>query len=127
MRRKFTSIDEYIESFPKNIADNLQHLRQAIREAAPNAEEGISYNIPVFKQNGYIVWFAAFRDHVSLYPTMSGIKMFEKALPPYLGKKTKGTIQFSLPEKIPLVLVKKIVKFRVKENMERARKKTRSK
>lgn len=95
-------------------------MRKAIGEAAPKAEEGIGYNIPMFRQEGYVVWFAAFRDHISLYPTMSGIKKFEKELTPYLGAKTKGTVQFPIDKPIPFDLVKKIVRFRVKENLDKA-------
>ncbi len=127
MGRKFTSIDEYITSYPLGVSEILQQVRRAIRQAVPKAQEGIGYNIPMFSQGGYLVYFAAFKDHISLYPTMSGIRAFERELVPYLGKKTKGTVQFPIAEKIPLDLVKKIVKFRVKENMERARKKTKNK
>jgi len=98
-------------------------MRRAIRQAAPKAQEGIGYNIPMFRQDGYLVYFAAFKDHISLYPTMSGIHAFEKELAPYLGKKTKGTVQFPLDKKIPFDLVKKIVRFRAKENMQKAAKK----
>jgi len=118
-------MDEYISSYPNSIAEILQQMRLAIRKAAPKAQEGIGYNIPMFSQDGYLVYFAAFKDHISLYPTMSGIRAFEKELSPYLGKKTKGTVQFPIDKKIPLDLVKKIVKFRVKENTERAGKRTR--
>ncbi len=123
MRRRFTSMDEYISSYPNGIAEILQQMRLAIRQAAPKAKEGIGYNIPVFSQDGYLVYFAAFKDHISLYPTMSGIRAFERELSPYLGKKTKGTVQFPIDRKIPLDLVKSIVRFRVKENIERAREK----
>ena len=125
MRRRITSMDEYISSYPSSIAEILQQMRIAIRQAAPEAQEGIGYNIPMFSQDGYLVYFAAFRDHISLYPTTSGIRAFEKELSPYLGKKTKGTVQFPIDKKIPFDLVKRIGKFRVKENMERAGKRTR--
>jgi len=98
---------------------DLLFERQLLRQ------EGIGYNIPMFSQDGYRVYFSALIDHISLYPTMSGIRAFEKELSPYLGKKTKGTVQFPIDKKIPLDLVKKIVKFRVKENTERAGKRTR--
>jgi uncharacterized protein YdhG (YjbR/CyaY superfamily) len=125
LRRKFASMDEYIGSYPSDVAKVLQQVRRAIRQAAPNAQEGIGYNIPMFSQDGYLVYFAAFKDHISLYPTMSGIRAFEKELFPYLGKKTKGTVQFPIDKKIPFDLVKKIVRFRVKENTGRAGKITR--
>ena len=119
-------MDEYINSYPSGVADILQQLRRTIRQAAPKAKEGIGYNIPMFSQDGYLVYFAAFQNHISLYPTMSGIRTFERELAPYLGKKTKGTVQFPIDKKIPFDLVKKIVKFRVKENLERAAKRTKS-
>ncbi len=100
-------MDEYISSYPNSIAEILQQMRLAIRQAAPKAQEGMGYNIPMFSQDGYLVYFAAFKDHISLYPTMSGIRAFEKELSPYLGKKTKGTVQFPINKKIPFDLVKK--------------------
>ena len=80
----------------------------------------------MFKLDGYLVYFAAFTNHISFYPTMSGIRAFEKELSPYLGKRTKGTVQFPIDKPIPLDLVKKIVKFRVKENLEQAEKRKKS-
>ncbi len=114
-KKKFVSIDEYIAAFPKNIQNVLQDLRQAIREAAPEAEEGISYQIPVFKLNGDLVWFAAFKDHIGFYPRASGIEAFQDKLSAY--EISKGTVKFPINEPIPLDLVKKMVRFRVQENL----------
>ena len=114
-RREYKTIDEYISTFPKNIQIILEELRQAIREAAPNAEEGISYQMPAFRLNGVLAYFAAFRNHVGFFPTSSGVTEFREELSQY--DISKGTIRFPLDKPIPLDLVKKIVKYRVKENM----------
>lgn len=113
-KRKFQTIDEYMVQFPKNVRDVLEQLRQVIKESAPEAEEAISYQMPAFKLNGILVWFAAFKNHIGFYPKVSAIKAFKRKLGKY--KVSKGTIQFSLDEPIPYELVRKIVKFRVKEN-----------
>ena len=113
--KNFKTVDEYIASFPGNVQVILQELRRAIKEASPEAQEAISYRIPVFKLNGYLVWFAAFKDHIGFYPRASGIEAFRKKLSPY--NVSKGTVRFSIDKPIPLDLVKEIVKFRVKENL----------
>jgi len=114
-RDRFRTIDEYIAAFPKNVQDILQELRQVIRESAPKVEETISYGIPTFDLGGrHLVHFAAYKNHVGFYPTSSGIKAFKKELSPF--ETSKGTVQFPLDKPIPFDLVKKIVKFRVKEN-----------
>lgn len=116
-RTGFKNIDEYISTFPKNIQTILQELRQVIKEAAPKAEEVISYQIPTFKLKGNLVHFAAFRDHISFFPTSSGVREFKSELSGY--KTSKGTIRFPLDEPIPFDLLKRIVKYRVKENLEK--------
>ena len=113
--RQAKTIAEYIKGFPKDIRVILQELRRTIREAAPGAMEGISYQIPVFKQNGPLVYFAGYKSHIGFYPTSSGIAAFKKELSAY--KLRKGTVQFSLDKPIPRGLVKRIVKFRMKENL----------
>jgi uncharacterized protein YdhG (YjbR/CyaY superfamily) len=113
--KKSKEVDEYIASFPFEVQRILQGLREAIREAAPEADEAISYKMPALKQNGVLVWFAAFKDHVSFFPKVSAIVAFQDRLVPY--RTSKGTIQFPLDKPIPLDLVKDIVRFRVKENM----------
>lgn len=112
--KAFGSIDEYIASFPKNIQKILQQLRQVIRDAAPEAKEAISYKIPTFKLNGNLVHFAAFSDHISFFPTSSGVEAFQHKLHSY--KTSKGTIRFPINEPIPFDLIREIVRFRVKEN-----------
>jgi len=114
-RNQFKTMDEYIAKFPKNVRDVLEELRRVIKESAPKAEETISYAMPAFKLNGKsLVFFAAYKNHVGFYPTSSAIDAFKKELT--LFKQAKGTVQFPLDKPIPFDLVKKIVKFRVKEN-----------
>lgn len=110
----FKNIDEYIATFPLNIQTLLCQLRATIHEAAPEAEETISYQMPAFKQNGVLVYFAAFKDHIGFFPTPLGIEAFTDRLSGY--KTSKGTIQFPLNQPLPLDLVKEIVKARVLQN-----------
>ena len=119
------SIDEYISTFPGNVQNTLERLRQTIRECAPRAEEAISYQIPTFKLNGNLVHFAAFKDHISFFPTSSGREAFKKELSMYKGG--KGTVQFPMDKPIPYDLVRKIVKYRVKENLGKKKSKGRKK
>jgi uncharacterized protein YdhG (YjbR/CyaY superfamily) len=112
------TIDEYIAGFPDDIQDKLQKLRMTIRKAAPQAEEKISYQIPAFAMNGALVYFAAFKKHISFFPTSSGIREFKQELSIYKG--SKGTVQFPFDKPIPFGLISRIVKFRLKENLARA-------
>jgi uncharacterized protein YdhG (YjbR/CyaY superfamily) len=114
MEKQFKTIDEYIKAFPPDIQDILEKMRQTIHSAAPEAVEAISYRMPVFKLNGVLVYFAAYKSHIGFYPTSSGIEAFKKELASY--KWSKGTVQFPLDKPIPYDLVEKIVRFRVKEN-----------
>ena len=113
------SIDEYIASFPPDIQDILQKVRNTITRAAPQAEEAIRYQMPTFTLEGNLVHFAAFKKHIGLYPTPSGTERFRADLSPY--KTGKGSIRFPLDRPIPYELIARIVKFRVKENLERAK------
>jgi len=114
-RPKFTTIDEYIASFPKDVQAILQSMRRVIRESAPRAEEAISYGIPTFKLNGNLVHFAAFKNHIGFFPASTPIVAFKKELSPY--ELSKGTVRFPLDQPIPFGLVKKIVRYRVQENL----------
>lgn len=111
------TIDEYIAAHPKNIQTILEQFRKAIKEAAPNAQETISYQMPAFKQDHVLVWFAAFKNHIGFYPTAQTIEAFKEQLAPY--QTSKGTVRFSLEKPIPLELVKDMVRFKVKENLQR--------
>lgn len=119
------SIEDYIGDFPKDVQRILRKLRSTIKKAAPQAQETISYRIPTFTLRGYLVHFAAFKDHVSLFPTSSPMKAFKRELSPY--QVSRGTIQFPLDKPLPLTLVNRIVKFRVKENLARHKRKGRRK
>src|SRR5665647_1682773 len=113
-KREFKSIDEYIAAFPKNVQFILEDFRKAIQEAAPEAEETISYQMPAFRLNGILVWFAAHKNHIGFYPRVSAIVAFKDKLSRY--EVSKGTVQFPLNEPIPFDLIKEIVRFRIKEN-----------
>ena len=119
------NIDEYIATSPEDVREKLQELRTTIHQAAPEAEETISYKMPTFKLNGNLVYFAAFKDHIGFYPIPTGIKAFEKELSPY--KQGRGSVQFPLDEPLPLKLVTRIVKFRARENAQRAKTKAKAK
>ena len=111
-------IDIYIANSPKEIQDTLKKIRLTIKKSAPKAEETINYGIPTFTLEGNLVHFAGFKNHIGFYPTPSGIEKFKKELSIYEG--AKGSVKFPLDKPIPYTLISKIVKFRVKENLERA-------
>ena len=114
-------VDKYIAVFPKPTQLLLEKMRTTISKAAPKAEETIGYGIPTFKLNGNLVHFAGYKNHIGFYPAPSAIKAFEKELSMYNG--AKGSIQFPVDKPLPLALVTKIVKFRVKENEEKVKNK----
>jgi uncharacterized protein YdhG (YjbR/CyaY superfamily) len=115
LKKQFKNIDEYIGFFSPDVQLILEKLRKTIQDAAPKAEEAINYGIPTFKLNGNLVHFAAFKNHIGFYPTPSAIVAFKKELSPF--KQAKGSVQFPIKKPIPLVLVRKIVRFRVKESL----------
>ena len=117
-KARFTSIDEYIATCPKEIQKKLQELRKTIKAAAPEAQEKISYQMPAFDLKGNLVWFAAFKNHIGFYPTPSGIEPFKDELSIY--QSTKGAIQFPIDKPLPLELISKIVKHRVSESLKKA-------
>jgi len=111
----FKNIDEYIDIFPKDVQKVLQSVRQTIQKAAPQALEAISYKMPTFKLNGKnLVHFAGWKKHIGFYPIPSGLEAFKKELSGY--QQSKGAVQFPIDKPMPLSLITKIVKFRVKEN-----------
>ena len=112
------NVDDYIASYPKEVQEILQRIRMTIREAAPDAEETIKYQMPTFALKGNLVHFAAFKKHIGLYPAPTGIEKFKTALAAYEG--AKGTVRFPLGKPIPFDLISEIVKFRVRENLDRA-------
>jgi uncharacterized protein YdhG (YjbR/CyaY superfamily) len=113
-KQNFQTIDEYIKTFPKDIQKILETVRQTIKKTVPDADETISYQIPTFKLNGNLVHFAAFKNHIGFYPGSKAIKDFQKELAKY--KSSKGAVQFPIDRPMPLSLIEKIVKHRVKEN-----------
>lgn len=112
------TIDDYIANFPAEVQAILQKIRLLIRQAAPDAEEAIKYQIPTFALKGNLVHFAAFKQHIGFYPTPTGIEAFKQELSGYEG--AKGSVQFPLDQPIPYDLINNIVKFRVAENLARA-------
>ncbi len=114
----YTTIDEYILQFSPEVQEILKTIREVIKEAAPDAEEKISYQMPAFAFHGILVYFAAFKNHIGFYPTGSGISAFKQELSGFKGG--KGTIQFPLGKPIPYELISRIVKFRVAENVKKA-------
>jgi uncharacterized protein YdhG (YjbR/CyaY superfamily) len=119
------TIAEYIAGFPPKTQAILKKVRQTIRQAAPGAEEAIKYRMPTFTLHGNLVHFAAFKTHIGFYPTPTGIEQFKRELSAY--ESAKGSVQFPLDQPIPYDLISRIVKFRVKENLERAEAKRKKK
>jgi uncharacterized protein YdhG (YjbR/CyaY superfamily) len=109
--------DEYIAFFEPPLQERLQQLRQTIKKAAPAAAEVISYQMPAYKLHGMLVYFAGYKNHIGFYPGAGGIAAFKKELSVYKG--AKGSVQFPHDKRMPLGLVSKIVKFRLKQNMEK--------
>ena len=115
------NIDEYIASFPEDVQVILEKIRLTVRGAAPEAQEAIKYRMPAFILKGNLVYFAAFKNHVGFYPIPTGIEAFKEELSVY--KQGKGSVQFPLDQPIPYDLIRRIVKFRVEENLEKAKRK----
>jgi uncharacterized protein YdhG (YjbR/CyaY superfamily) len=113
-----TDVDSYIAAHPPKVQKMLKQLRTAIKKAAPNAEESISYMMPAYKLDGPLVYFGGYEKHIGFYPTGSGIAPFQKEISAY--KHSKGAVQFPLDQALPLELIEKMVKFRVKENLAKA-------
>jgi len=121
--QKFQTADEYIGSFPKEVRDILQKVRQAIRKAVPEAEEVISYSIPAFKYHGWIFYYSAYKNHFSLScpPPFTVFEDFEEELSSY--EVSKSAIKFPLDKPVPVQLITRMAKFRAKENLEAETKK----
>ena len=118
----FSSIDEYIASFPEDVQKIMRQLRKTIKAAAPQAEEKISYQMPTFTLNGaYLVYFAGWKTHIAFYGAPRGNAEFKEDLSAY--ETGQGTLKFPLHKPMPFDLITKIVKFRVTENLKRTNKK----
>lgn len=119
------NIDEYIAQFPAGVQTVLVTVRQAIRSAVPDATEVISYRMPAFKQHGIIVYSAAWKNHIGMYPPISGDIDLEKAIARYAGP--KGNLQFPLDEPMPIDLIERIVKLRLSQNLAKVASRRKSK
>jgi uncharacterized protein YdhG (YjbR/CyaY superfamily) len=117
-RTKSRSVDEYIAAYPKKVQVILRKVRKIVNEVAPEAEEMISYGIISFRLKGYLVHFAAYKNHIGFYPTSSGIRAFKREISGY--KHATGSVQFPLDKPMPYNLMRKIVKFRVRESVAKA-------
>ena len=113
------NVDEYIAGFDPAIQARLKQMRVTIKKTAPAAEETISYMMPAYKLHGMLAYFAGYKNHVGFYPGAGGIEAFKKELSAYKG--AKGSVQFPHDKPLPQGLVTKIVKFRVKQNLEKAK------
>jgi uncharacterized protein YdhG (YjbR/CyaY superfamily) len=119
------NIDEYIAGFPPDVQEKLQGIRATIRKAAPELQEAIKYQIPTFTLNANVIFFAAFKDHISVYPAPRGSKEFKEELSRYAGG--TGTVQFPLDEPMPFDLITRMAKFRVQEDEAAAKAKRKKK
>lgn len=118
----FNNVDDYIQSFPGEIQELLQQVRGIIKKTAPEAIESISYGMPAYKLKGRpLVYFAGYKNHIGFYATPSGHSEFAEELSKY--KQGKGSVQFPVTAPMPLELIEKIVRFRVKENLGKSPKK----
>jgi len=115
---KVNDIDKYIAGFPEETQYQLDKIRATIIKAAPEAEEVISWRMPAYKLHGMLVFFAGYKNHIGFYPGSGGIEAFKKEISVY--KNAKGSVQFPLGKKLPVQLITRIVKFRVKQNLEKA-------
>src|SRR5580704_4500908 len=111
---KFKTVDEYFSTLPEEKKNILEKVRKTVKDAAPQAKELISYNMPAIKLNGILVYYAAQKDHIGFYPTSTPIEVFKDELTPY--KYSKGAIQFPVDKPMPLELITKIVMFRVQQD-----------
>ena len=119
MKRKLPdNVDEYIATFSEDVQGVLEAVRKTIKNTVPEAEETISYGMPAYRYYGMLVYFAAYKNHIGFYATPTGHKKFEKELAHY--NQGKGSVQFPLDKPMPIELIEKIVKFRMKENFSKA-------
>jgi uncharacterized protein YdhG (YjbR/CyaY superfamily) len=122
MKTAFSTVDDYIRTFPEDVQSRLKTMRDLIKKLAPDAEEQIAYGMPAYKTfKKPLVYFAAFKSHIGFYATPTGHEAFKKGLSVY--KQGKGSVQFPLDEPLPTELISKIISFRVKENEAKAKKK----
>jgi uncharacterized protein YdhG (YjbR/CyaY superfamily) len=114
----FASMDAYIATFPPDVQKTLKKVRSTIKAAAPKAEEAISYGIPTFKMHGkYVIYFAGWKNHISIYPVPAGDEVFQKEIEPYISG--RGTLKFPLDKPIPFKLITQMVKLQLADNLEK--------
>ena len=118
--KKITTIDEYIALCPKEVGARIKMIRDMVHKAAPKAVEKISYGMPAFKLNGILIYFAAHEHHIGIYPYPKTLLVFQKELSKYASG--KSTIQIQHSEKFPTALIRKVIQFRVKDNIAKAKK-----
>ena len=116
-----TTVDEYILSFPRDVQKKLTQLRNIVKRGAPQAEERISYQMPAFFLKGVLLWYGAHSNHIGFYPRAEGISRFKRELSGF--KYAKGSVQFPLNQPLPVELIKRMVKYRVDENLKKSKKK----
>ena len=120
---KFTSINEYISTLPEDTQKAMREIIATIKARVPNAEEHISYNMPAFKVNGeYFIHFSAWKNHIGMYPIPAGNEAFQKQIEPY--RSAKSSLNFPLAQPMPIKLIEKVIKFRIAENLESAKMKS---
>jgi uncharacterized protein YdhG (YjbR/CyaY superfamily) len=119
-KKTYNTIDEYIADFPTELQVILTKIRQVIKEAAPDAKEKISYQMPAFELNGNLVYYAAFKKHIGFYPTAGGVSAFQEELSAYKG--AKGSVQFPFNKPIPYELIGRITAYRAAQNREKGSK-----
>ena len=119
LKTKFKTVDEYMSTLPMDARNKMEDVRKTIKQAAPDAIEIISYNMPAFRLNKILVYYAAHTHHIGFYPMASGIEKFKKELSGY--KSARGSVQFPINEPMPVKLIEKIVRFRVKEIEEKVK------
>lgn len=117
--KRVNVVDDYMDRFPEPVERLLRKMRRTIKKAAPQAKEAMSYGIPTFILNGNLVWFAAHKKHIGFYPGAAAIAAFETELSAF--KRAKGSVQFPFDKPLPLVLVRRVVRFRVKQNMRKGK------
>jgi len=117
--KKYNDVQTYVADFPEDVRKKLERMREIIQRSAPKSQEVISYSMPAYKMNSVLVYFAAFKNHIGFFPTASGVKAFQHQIEKY--KWSKGTIQFPLDQPLPEKLITAIVRFRVKEDLEKAK------
>lgn len=113
----YSNVDEYIATFPADIRQRLETIRTAIRTAAPEAREKISYQIPAYELNGNLIYFAGYKNHTSIYPIPRGTQVFQQKVQPYVFG--RGTLRFANHQPLPMQLIHEVIQARLAEHLEK--------